>query len=38
MNVIIDEVLSAVKTWKEVAKNIGIPRSEIELMKAAFRV
>jgi serine/threonine-protein kinase HipA len=38
MDKIIDEVKTAVKTWKVEAKKIGIPRSEIELMASAFRV
>ena len=38
METILNEVVSAVSKWKEVAKAIGIQRSEIELMKGAFRV
>lgn len=33
-----DEVLSAVSNWKTVAKNIGINRSEQQLMASAFNV
>lgn len=36
MNTIISEVLTSVKTWKEVATEIGIPRSQVELMAPAF--
>lgn len=38
MNTIIDEVLASVKKWEIVAKEIGISRSELELMKSAFRI
>lgn len=37
MNQIIEEVLHAVKQWKEMATAIGISRSEQELMQAAFK-
>lgn len=37
MNTIIQEVLLAVKNWKTIAKNIGIKKSEMELMSGAFR-
>lgn len=36
MDTIIIEVLDAVKHWKNIAKVIGIPRSERELMEGAF--
>ena len=36
MNIIINEVLESVSQWKEIAKEIGIPRSEQELMEKAF--
>ncbi len=38
METILNEVLSVVNNWKDVAKGIGIKRSEIELMEGAFRV
>lgn len=38
MTHIMDEVLSAVRSWKGVAKHIGIPHKEIELMHKAFNV
>ncbi|MBS9461046.1 type II toxin-antitoxin system HipA family toxin [Flagellimonas sp. 389] len=37
METILDEVLSVVKNWKDVAKGIGIKNAEIELMEGAFR-
>lgn len=37
METILNEVLSVVKNWKELAEKIGIKRSEIELMTGAFR-
>nr|WP_292969214.1 HipA domain-containing protein [Allomuricauda sp.] len=37
MNTILDEVLSVVKDWETVAKEIGIKNAEIELMAGAFR-
>lgn len=36
MNTIIDEVLLSVSQWKKIATEIGIPRSEQELMEKAF--
>ena len=38
MDRIIQEVLSAVKDWKDIAKNLGIPRAEQELMGSAFKM
>ncbi|WP_299109372.1 type II toxin-antitoxin system HipA family toxin [uncultured Winogradskyella sp.] len=38
MNAILTEVLTVVKDWKIVAKDIGIKNSEIALMSAAFRI
>ena len=32
------EVISAVQTWKDLAKTIGIPNKEPDLMEAAFKV
>lgn len=37
MDNILNEVFNSVKQWKEIAHKIGIPRSEQELMQAAFR-
>ncbi|WP_179354352.1 type II toxin-antitoxin system HipA family toxin [Winogradskyella vidalii] len=37
MNGILTDVLTVVKDWKAVAKDIGIKNSEIALMSAAFR-
>lgn len=37
MNTILNEVLSVVKDWKTIAKEIGIKNAEIELMAGAFR-
>lgn len=37
MENILNEVLTAVKDWRGVAKRIGIRNSEIELMAGAFR-
>jgi len=37
-NEIIQEVLSAVKRWPELAKKLSIPSREIGLMKSAFKV
>ncbi len=37
MKTILDEVLSVVKDWKTIAKEIGIKNAEIELMEGAFR-
>jgi serine/threonine-protein kinase HipA len=36
MNSIINEVLESISQWKKIAKEIGIPRSEQELMEKAF--
>ena len=38
MDNILNEVLTSVKQWKEIAHKIGISRSEQELMQAAFRL
>ncbi len=38
MNTIIDEVLTPVKDWKNIAKEIGIKNREIEFMAGAFRL
>jgi serine/threonine-protein kinase HipA len=38
MEAIAEDVINSVKTWKVEANIIGIPRSEINLMEAAFRV
>tara|TARA_R110002050_G_scaffold71771_2_gene154346 strand:+ start:4274 stop:5524 length:1251 start_codon:yes stop_codon:yes gene_type:complete len=38
METIFDEVLSVVKNWKHIAKEIGIKRSEVELMIGAFNL
>lgn len=38
MDEIIHEVIHAVKHWKELATKIGIPRSEQQLMEAAFKI
>jgi len=38
MDTIIKEVISAVQTWKDLAKTIGIPNKEQDLMEAAFKV
>jgi len=38
MEVIIQEVLHGVGQWKALAKQIGISRSEQEMMSSAFRV
>ena len=37
MDQIIDEVITVVKNWQELAKQIGISRAEQELMASAFR-
>lgn len=37
MQTILDEVLSVVKDWKTIAKDIGIKNAEIELLTGAFR-
>ncbi|MBE9488979.1 MAG: HipA domain-containing protein, partial [Bacteroidetes bacterium] len=36
MDVIINEVKSAVSSWKEIASKIGVPKKEVELMENAF--
>ena len=36
MDKIISEVAASVSTWKDTAMEVGIPRSEIDLMAAAF--
>jgi len=38
MNEIIEKVSSLVAQWRRIAKEVGIPRSEQELMSSAFRV
>lgn len=38
MDLIINEVTSAVKDWKKIAQKIGIPISEINYMEGAFRI
>ena len=38
MDTISKEVISAVRTWKDLAKTIGIPSKEQVLMEAAFKV
>ncbi len=38
MDLIIDEVNEAVDTWKVIAEQIGISRSDIQLMEHAFKV
>ncbi|MGB6152871.1 MAG: HipA domain-containing protein [Pricia sp.] len=37
METILDEVVSAVQNWKDMAKKIGIRNAEIELMAGAFK-
>ena len=37
MDTIIEEVIAAVRNWKAIANEIGIARSEQELMQRAFR-
>lgn len=37
-NDIVQEVLSAVKRWPDLAKKISIPSREVGLMKSAFKV
>jgi len=37
MQAILDDVLSVIKDWKTIAKEIGIKNAEIELMERAFR-
>lgn len=36
MDLIIEKVIEVVKNWKVIAGQIGIPRSEQELMASAF--
>ena len=38
MNIILQEVLSVVKDWKSMAKEIGIKNQELELMSGAFNI
>ena len=38
MNIILDEVMAAIKPWKEMADKIGIPNKEIQLMEKAFNI
>src|SRR5690606_27047968 len=38
LQAILEEVLSVVKDWKTMAKEIGIKNAEIELMEEAFRI
>jgi len=38
MNKIINDVHTAIRRWKEVAKQIGISRAELEMMAPAFRI
>ena len=38
MDTIIKDVISVVQTWKDLAKTIGIPNKEQDLMEAAFKV
>mgnify|MGYP003644368693 FL=1 len=38
MNTILDEVFTAVASWKEIAIKIGISNKEIQLMQKAFNV
>jgi serine/threonine-protein kinase HipA len=38
METIMQEVVNATSHWKTIAKEIGIPRSEQELMEKAFRI
>jgi len=38
MNTIINEILAVVNTWKEIAKEIGIPNKEQQLMSKAFNM
>lgn len=37
-NLIVQEVISAVKTWEVIAKSLEIPKAEIELMRSAFLI
>jgi len=36
MNTVIKQVKQAASNWKTIAKELGIPRSEIKLMTKAF--
>jgi serine/threonine-protein kinase HipA len=36
MDTIVSDIDSSVKNWKNLANEIGIPRSEQELMRKAF--
>jgi serine/threonine-protein kinase HipA len=38
MEIIVQEVLKVTSNWRTIAKEIGIPRSEQELMEKAFHV
>ncbi len=38
MDLIIDEVITAVKDWKTIAIEIGIARGEMQYMERAFRL
>lgn len=38
MDTIIEEIIAAVQTWKDIATSIGIPNKEQALMEAAFNV
>ena len=38
MELIINEVTTAVKDWKKTAKRLGISESESDYMESAFRV
>ena len=38
MDIVIEEVISSVAKWNQIAKEIGISRSEIEIMEPAFAV
>jgi len=38
MDTVIEEVLSSVSNWRELAKNVGIPSAQIRLMEAAFHL
>ena len=38
MNTILEEMLTAVASWKEMATKIGIPKNEIALMEKAFNL
>ena len=38
MSLIIEEVIHVVSRWEKTAKMIGVPRNEVQMMKAAFRL